>query len=190
MQAVIDPEVARVVGDAQAPARRRRRAAGLQATAGAWCDVRSPDINAYLKAATGADVSAKDFRTWGATVLAAVGARRHRAATRLTQTARKRAITRAIKEVAYYLGNTPAVARSSYIDPRVFDRYRDGQTIKPALDLVGDEPTRRRSRARSRRRCSTCCELTLAALEPRRSSRRRDRRPRRPPRASATIVKI
>ena len=42
-------------------------------TAAAGCDVRSPDINAYLKAATGADISAKDFRTWGATVLAAVG---------------------------------------------------------------------------------------------------------------------
>jgi len=45
------------------------------------------------------------------------------------QTGRKRAITRAIKEVAHYLGNTPAVARASYIDPRVFDRYRDGETI-------------------------------------------------------------
>jgi hypothetical protein len=47
---------------------------------------------------------------------------------------------RAIKEVAFYLGNTPAVARNSYIDPRVFDRYRDGQTIKPALELVGGVP--------------------------------------------------
>jgi DNA topoisomerase IB len=59
---------------------------------------------------------------------------------RLSQPARKRAIMRVVKEVAYYLGNTPAVARSSYIDPRVFDRYRDGQTIRPALELAGDDP--------------------------------------------------
>jgi DNA topoisomerase I len=60
-----------------------------------------------------------------------------------TKTGRKRAITRAVKEVAHYLGNTPAVARSSYIDPRVFDRYRDGETIGGALSLVaenGDAP--------------------------------------------------
>jgi DNA topoisomerase IB len=50
-----------------------------------------------------------------------------------TKTGRKRAITRAIKEVAHYLGNTPAVARASYIDPRVFDRYRDGEAIDYGL---------------------------------------------------------
>lgn len=52
---------------------------------------------------------------------------------------RKRASTRAIKEVAHYLGNTPAVARASYIDPRVFDRYRDGETIDYGLVAAGGE---------------------------------------------------
>jgi len=136
LQAVIDPEVAEIIGTL-----KRRRGGGeelLAYKAGReWCDVRSPDINAYLKAATGADISAKDFRTWGATVLAAVGLAVNRPE-QLSQPQRKRAIMRAVKEVAFYLGNTPAVARSSYIDPRVFDRYRDGQTI--ALDLVGIEP--------------------------------------------------
>ena len=47
---------------------------------------------------------------------------------------------RAVKEVAYYLGNTPTVARNSYIDPRVFDRYRDGETISGKLSLAADEP--------------------------------------------------
>ena len=138
VQAIVDPEVAAVVRTL-----KRRRGGGDELLAyrsdGRWHDIRSPDINAYLKAATGADVSAKDFRTWGATVLAAVGL----AVTepeRLTQAARKRAIVRAVKEVAYYLGNTPTVARNSYIDPRIFDRYHDGQTIKPALDLIGIEP--------------------------------------------------
>jgi DNA topoisomerase I len=136
VQAIIDPEVAVIVGTL-----KRRRSGGEELLAyrrdGRWCDVRSPDINAYLKAATGLDISAKEFRTWGATVLAAVGLAVNQPA-HLTKAARKRAIVRAVKEVAYYLGNTPTVARNSYIDPRVFDRYRNGQTIK--LELVGVDP--------------------------------------------------
>jgi DNA topoisomerase-1 len=136
VQAIIDPEVAVIVGTL-----KRRRGGGEELLAfkrdGRWCDVRSPDINAYLKAATGLDISAKEFRTWGATVLAAVALAVNRPE-HLTEAARKRAIVRAVKEVAFYLGNTPAVARNSYIDPRVFDRYRDGQTIK--LELVGADP--------------------------------------------------
>ena len=136
VQAIIDPEVATIVGTL-----KRRRSGGEELLAyrrdGRWCDVRSPDINAYLKAATGRDISAKDFRTWGATVLAAV-ALAVNTPELLSRTARKHAIVRAVKEVAYYLGNTPAVARTSYIDPRVFDRYRDGQTIP--LELVGADP--------------------------------------------------
>jgi DNA topoisomerase-1 len=50
-----------------------------------------------------------------------------------TRTGRRRAIARAVEEVARYLGNIPAIARASYIDPRVFDRYRDGETIDHAL---------------------------------------------------------
>jgi DNA topoisomerase-1 len=136
VQAIVDPEVAVIVGTL-----KRRRGGGEELLAfkrdGRWCDVRSPDINAYLKAATGLDISAKEFRTWGATVLAAVALAVNRPE-HLTEAARKRAIVRAVKEVAFYLGNTPAVARNSYIDPRVFDRYRDGQTIK--LELVGADP--------------------------------------------------
>jgi DNA topoisomerase IB len=136
LQAVIDPEVADIIGTL------KRRRGGIDELlaykrSGRWCDVRSPDINAYLKAATTRDISAKDFRTWGATVLAAVGL----AVTQpknLSAAARKRAIMRAVKEVAFYLGNTPTVARNSYIDPRVFDRYRDGQAIP--IDLIGTVP--------------------------------------------------
>jgi len=53
--------------------------------------------------------------------------------------ARKRAIMRAVKEVAHYLGNTAAVARASYIDPRIFDRYRDGETIRHALGEIAED---------------------------------------------------
>ena len=101
-------------------------------------DVKSADINSYVKEVTGGDFSAKDFRTWSGTVLAAVALSvSGMAAT--SKTARKRAKTRAIKEVAHYLGNTPAVARSSYIDPRVFDRFDGGVTISGALpELMED----------------------------------------------------
>jgi len=138
VQAIIDPEVAAIVTTLK---RRRGGGDGLLAykREGRWCPVRSPDINAYLKAATSLDVSAKDFRTWGATVLAAVGLAVIEPS-ELSRTGRKRAIVRAVKEVAFYLGNTPAVARNSYIDPRVVDRFRDGQTIRRKLDLVGAEP--------------------------------------------------
>jgi len=144
VQAVVDREVYRVVA-----ALKRRRGPRL-------FSVRSDDINAYIKEHAG-DFSAKDFRTWHATVLAAVAlAVSERAA---TSTGRKRAITRAVGEVAHYLGNTPAVCRASYIDPRVFDRYAAGVTVASALDrtperieaavlrMLEDEPRGRRRRA-------------------------------------------
>ncbi len=102
-----------------------------------WRDVRSDDINEYLKEHLGEDFSAKDFRTWNATVLAAVTlAVDGRDAT--TKTARKRAVNRSVKAVSELLGNTPAVARRSYIDPRVFDRYLSGWTIHAALERIPD----------------------------------------------------
>jgi DNA topoisomerase IB len=92
-----------------------------------WRDVRSADINTYLKETTGCEISAKDFRTWHATVLAAVllaGAPAGSA------TARKRSVARAMREVADYLGNTPTVARNSYVDPRVVDLFNAGTTVE------------------------------------------------------------
>ena len=98
--------------------------------------MRSADVNAYLREIGGIEISAKDFRTWNGTVVAAValavdelGARDGRSAT-----ARKRAVPAAIREVADYLGNTPSVARASYVDPRVVDLFIDGTTIAPTLD--------------------------------------------------------
>jgi DNA topoisomerase-1 len=100
-----------------------------------WQDVKSSDINEYVREISGGDFTAKDFRTWGATVLAAVGLAASGYASG-SVTARKRAIARSVKEVAHYLGNTPAVCRASYIDPRVFDRYRSGWTI--SLESIGE----------------------------------------------------
>ena len=116
---------------------RRRRGGSDELLAykrgGRWVDLRSEDVNEHVKELTGGDYSAKDFRTWHATVLAAVSLAVASPVADASKTARKRAKTHAVKEVARYLANTPAVARSSYIDPRVFDRFDGGQTIGPAL---------------------------------------------------------
>jgi DNA topoisomerase I len=92
-----------------------------------WRDLRSTDINDYIHGAIGDEFSAKDFRTWSGTVLAAAAlAGEEKPA---SDAVAKRTINRAVKTVATALGNTPAVCRRSYIDPRVLDRYRDGETI-------------------------------------------------------------
>ena len=104
-----------------------------------WYDVRSDDINDYLKDVTGDDFSAKDFRTWSATVLAAVALAVSGSA-HGTKTSRQRAKTRAIKETARYLGNTPAVCRASYIDPRIFDAYDAGLVLDHQVLLDAAEP--------------------------------------------------
>ena len=139
IQAVVDPLAAEIVA-----ALKRRRGGGDELLAykdgRRWRDLRSEDINAYLKEATGDDFSAKDFRTWNATLLAAV-ALSVSGQVAGTKTGRKRAITRAVKEVAHYLGNTPAVCRASYIDPRVFDAYRAGLVIgRPLREAADTEP--------------------------------------------------
>ena len=101
-----------------------------------WHDVSAADINDYLREVADGDYSAKDFRTWHATVLAAVGlAVSEPAAT--SESARKRAVARVVQEVASYLGNTPAVARASYIDPRIISLYEQGITIAPMLTELG-----------------------------------------------------
>jgi DNA topoisomerase I len=100
-----------------------------------WRDVRSDDINAYIHERIGAEYTAKNFRTWHGTVLAAVALAGEPPPR--SDAAAKRAIARAVDEVSEALGNTPAVCRASYIDPRVLDRYRDGSTINPAAPANG-----------------------------------------------------
>ena len=135
-QAVADAEVCKLVTGL-----KRRRDANPELLAfrdeRGWHDVKASHINAYLKEISGGDYTAKDFRTWHATVLAAVGLAVSEEAE--SPTARKRAVARTVKEVAHYLGNTPAVARKSYIDARVIQRYDDGSTVGAALASLGEE---------------------------------------------------
>jgi DNA topoisomerase-1 len=108
---------------------------------GGWHDVRSEDINDYIKEAVGEEHSAKAFRTWNATVLAAaVLAASARERDLSSKGARARAKRDAVRSVARFLGNTPAVCRSAYIDPRVFDRFDGGLTIGGVFDRLPDDP--------------------------------------------------
>jgi DNA topoisomerase IB len=123
---------------------RRRRGGGEQLLAyregRSWAPVRSDDINDYLKRQIGSEFSAKDFRTWNATVVAAVAVAAD-GTQAASKAARKRAVDRAVRGVAELLGNTPAVARRAYIDPRVFDRYASGVTVADALNGLGELET-------------------------------------------------
>jgi DNA topoisomerase I len=107
-----------------------------------WVDLDAAAVNLYLRELLGGDLTSKDFRTWHATVLAAA-ALAESDEPGDSKASRKRAVRAAVGEVAEYLGNTPTIARNSYIDPRVIDLYESGVTIEGA--------TRRRHRSADRR---------------------------------------
>ena len=131
---------------ALAPLRRRRGAPEellvYRASGGGWHRVQAPDVNNALRAWAEGPYSAKEFRTWAATALAAVALAREEAAGRPRD---NRAIARAVRQVSAALGNTPAVARASYIDPRVVELYEQGRVIElpdaaaPARIGAGDD---------------------------------------------------
>jgi DNA topoisomerase-1 len=156
VQAVADAESLAIV------ATLKRRRGGTQLLAyrdgSRWRELHAEEVNEYVKRGTGEEFSAKDFRTWNATVLAAI-ALAARAGPRRSAGGDARAVSAAIKTVAAYLGNTPAVARASYVDPRVIDRFKAGTTIATALgSLDGGGPDLARPRVRRR------IELAVLAL--------------------------
>ena len=102
---------------------------------GTWRDVTSTEINAYLKEISDAEITAKDFRTWNATVLMAATLAEEPPPK--SRTARKKAVRAAYVRVSEQLGNTPAVCRASYVDPRVVDRFEHGETVADALQEAG-----------------------------------------------------
>ena len=119
--------------------RRRRRRSDRR-----LLDVSGSDVNDYLRDVSGLDVTAKDFRTWHGTVLAAA-ALAEAPGPEASKTARKRAVAGAMREVAEFLGNTPALARSAYVDPRVVDAYEEGRTIRAAVRRRYDDPDDRQA---------------------------------------------
>ncbi len=128
VQQIVDPALYRLAAELKGT---RQREFLVYRNGRGWVDVDSAAVNAFVKEVTDESFSAKDFRTWHATVLAASSIAR--ADNSASARGRERVVRAAIAEVAESLGNTPAVCRSSYVDPRVVDRYRAGTTIDPAL---------------------------------------------------------
>ena len=112
---------------------RRRRGGGDRLLAWKdgrhWKDLSSSDVNDYIRTCFGIDATAKDFRTWHATVIAA-SALAETDEPGQTKASRNRAVSSAMKEVSEFLGNTPTLARTSYVDPRVVEAYERGRTVK------------------------------------------------------------
>jgi DNA topoisomerase-1 len=133
VQEITDEEALAVV----AALKRRRGGSQLLAyrMVDGWVELHAEEVNAYIKRHTRGAFTAKDFRTWNATVLAAV-ALAAESKPQASRAARERTVSRAIKTVAAYLGNTPAVCRASYVDPRVIDRYHAGVTIADTLEGI------------------------------------------------------
>lgn len=115
---------------------KRRRSGGACLLAwkrsDGWVDVTSADVNSYIKRVAGDGFSAKDFRTWSATVLAAVGLAGSDGGP-ADGKGRRVEVNRVVREVADAIGDTPAVCRSSYIDPAVVDQFDLGHTVAAAL---------------------------------------------------------
>jgi len=143
IQSIRDPEARAAI-----EAMRRRRSGPddllVFRDGRSWRDVRSEEVNEYLRDRAGEGFSAKDFRTWHGTVLAAVELAREGAPS--SKGGGERAIREAIERVAERLGNTPAVCRSSYIDPRVLERFRDGEVIQPGASSAATTGVRARAR--------------------------------------------
>lgn len=130
--------------DVLAPLKRRRhgpRELLVFRAARSWTRIHREDVNNFLRAESGGPFSAKEYRTWNATVIAA-------ATLAALEPRPSRAATVASRAVADALGNTPTVARQSYIDPRVFERFNDGRAI--ALDRLPREPWDARTRIEAR----------------------------------------
>lgn len=146
-----------------------------------WTDVTSTDINAYVREVVGADTTAKDFRTWHGTVLAARALGTAGAPVGLSRSRRKRVVASVMREVSEYLGNTPTVARASYVDPRVVDLWEDGVTIAPVVKAIGadaavaDAPGERRPQTREALEAAVLDLLTLPPARAARVLRRRAR---------------
>jgi DNA topoisomerase-1 len=135
-----DPDLAEIIGVLKRRGGRARLLAWRDDDGG-WHPISAVEINDDVRDRTGGEFTAKDFRTLHGTVTAAVSLARSGPGE--TPTARKRAIVQAVRLAADALGNTPAVAKSSYVDPRLLDRYEEGETIDPARLRSAESQLRR-----------------------------------------------
>jgi DNA topoisomerase-1 len=137
---IADPDLAEVIAELKRRGGRARLLAWRDDDGG-WHPLSAAEINDDVRDRTGGEFTAKDFRTLHGTVTAAVSLARSGPGE--TPTARRRAIVQAMRLAADALGNTPAVAKSSYVDPRLLDRYEEGETIDPARLRSAESQLRR-----------------------------------------------
>ena len=136
---LVDPDVAAFVRDAPDDS--------PDAPFLAWDDdgeprtVSAADVNEFIKEHTGGDFTAKDFRTLRGTIAAAISLAKN--GPESTKRARARALSAAMQAAADVLGNTPTIARTSYVDPRVVDAFTSGETIDPARTASAESELRR-----------------------------------------------
>ncbi|MFZ6991676.1 DNA topoisomerase IB [Curtobacterium sp. RRHDQ66] len=117
------------------------RLLSFRATRGAdWEPLSAEDINAYVKERAGDEFTAKDFRTLHGTVAAAIDLAE--TGPQSSETKRKHAVSHAVKAASEVLGNTPTVARQSYVDPRLLDAYEHGETIDPKREHAAESEVR------------------------------------------------
>jgi DNA topoisomerase-1 len=126
---ITDDDLARVVRGLKRRGPRARLLAYRPEVGDAWRPLQAPDINAYVKERAGDDFTAKDFRTLHGTVSAAVSLAL--SGPQSSRSRRQRALAKAMRDAAAVLGNTPAIARKSYVDPRLVDAFDAGETIDP-----------------------------------------------------------
>jgi DNA topoisomerase-1 len=128
---LVDDELAAAIGELLAQ-QKGGRVFRFRQEDGTLVNLTSRHLNEYVKQHMGDDFSAKDFRTWGGTLLAAIGFAEHAVRNGFpeTPTDEKRAVASVMRGVAQQLGNTPAVCRASYVSPAVVDQYLDGRTIE------------------------------------------------------------
>ena len=124
---ITDPDLASVVRGLKRRGPNARLLAWRED--GKWHPLDAAEINEYVRERTGGSFTAKDFRTLHGTLAAAVSLAKHGPAA--TKSARQKALAQAVRDAAEVLGNTPAIAKSSYIDPRIVDHYVHGRTIDP-----------------------------------------------------------
>ncbi len=101
-------------------------------------DVTSTDVNEYLRQITGQSFTAKDFRTWAGTVLAAKALQALEGTAGGTEREMRSNVVRAVEQVAHSLGNTPTVCRQCYVHPAIIDAYLDGAMVRTARERADE----------------------------------------------------
>ncbi|GAA4266405.1 DNA topoisomerase IB [Frondihabitans peucedani] len=125
-----DPDLASVITGLKRRGPRARLLAYRDAAGSPWKPLHAVDINEYVHERTGGDFTAKDFRTLHGTVAAAISLAK--TGPQLSAAKRQKALAQAMRDASDVLGNTPSIAKKSYVDPRLVDAYQHGETIDPA----------------------------------------------------------